>query len=275
MADPGRALRACLAGVIILALASVIGCSSQRRPLPGQQRCVATAGGDSVTISTEQAQYAAVIAGISVRRGLKPRAASIALTTAYQESGIRNLDHGDRDSVGLFQQRPSQGWGSQAELMDPYYATGKFYAALIRIDGWETGDITEIAQRIQISGYPEAYRDHETDGRILASVLTGYSPRGLRCLIRDEQPGRPGRLAKSLQRTYGVDTHRQQRQITIEADTPELAWAYAHYGVARAHGFGVVRARVGNSRLIIGSRLNEWQRTEQGIGRTRVRLTVR
>jgi hypothetical protein len=101
-------------------------------PVPGQQRCVATANNKSTVLDLDQAHFASIIAGLSVRRGLPPRAASIALATAYQETGIRNLDYGDSDSVGLFQQRPSQGWGTRQQVMDPYYATGKFYDALSR-----------------------------------------------------------------------------------------------------------------------------------------------
>ena len=83
-------------------------------PVPGQQRCVATASNRSTVVDLDQAHFASIIAGVSVRRGLPPRAASIAIATAYQETGIRNLDYGDRDSVGLFQQRPSQGWGTSS-----------------------------------------------------------------------------------------------------------------------------------------------------------------
>ena len=132
-------------------------------PVPGQQRCVATAKNSSVVLDLEQAHYASIIAGVSVRRGLPPRAASIALATAYQETGIRNLNYGDRDSVGLFQQRPSQGWGSKRQLLDPDYASERFYDALVKIKNWETDDINDLAQKVQRSGHPEAYRDHEAD----------------------------------------------------------------------------------------------------------------
>ena len=157
--------------------------------MPGQQRCVATANNKSTVLDLDQAHYASIIAGVSVSAGLPPRAASIALATAYQETGIRNLDYGDRDSVGLFQQRPSQGWGTKQQLMDPYYATGKFYDALVKIKNWETDDINDVAQKVQRSGHPEAYRDHEADARVLASTLTGQSPAGFSCLDRSGTAG--------------------------------------------------------------------------------------
>src|SRR3954469_17330885 len=180
-----------LAVVVVLEVVAAVGVRGWLRsggvvpPLPGEERCVATVGGRSVVLDLDQAYYTSVVVGLSVRRGLAPRAASIAMATVYHESGIRNLDYGDRDSVGLFQQRPSQGWGSEKQLMDPYYAAGKFYDALVRVKGWQNGDITKVAQKVQRSGYPEAYRDHEADARVLASALTGSSPRAFSCLVRD------------------------------------------------------------------------------------------
>src|SRR5215212_2501897 len=172
-------------------------------PVPGQQRCVATANGNSVTLDLEQAHYASIVVGMSVKRGLPPRAASIALATVYQETGIRNLDYGDLDSVGLFQQRPSQGWGSRQQLLDPYYTTARFYDALAKIDDWETADITTVAQRIQNSSYPDAYRDHEADARVLASALTGHSTAGFTCLERAGKSGKPSALVSSIEKTFG------------------------------------------------------------------------
>ena len=91
-------------------------------PLPNPEGCQARVGGVVVDLSTEQAENATTIVAVAVRRGLPARAASIALATAYQESKLRNLDHGDRDSLGLFQQRPSQGWGTPEQVMTPTYA---------------------------------------------------------------------------------------------------------------------------------------------------------
>jgi hypothetical protein len=113
---------------------------------------------------------------------------SIALATAYQESKIRNLDHGDRDSLGIFQQRPSMGWGTEEQLQDPYFATNAFYDALVQVEGYQEMRITEAAQAVQRSGFPEAYEDHAADARALASALTGYSSDGrFSCLVRSDE----------------------------------------------------------------------------------------
>src|SRR4051794_15420829 len=119
-------------GVVVVSLRKGVG------PLPDPEGCEARVGGVSVVLSTEQAENASIIAGVAVRRGLPARAASIALATAFQESKLRNLDHGDRDSLGLFQQRPSQGWGTARQIQDPYYAAGRFYDELQKIHGYQT-----------------------------------------------------------------------------------------------------------------------------------------
>jgi hypothetical protein len=150
--------------------------------------CTATVSGRTVTLSPEQAENAALITAVSVGRGLPAHAATIALATAYQESKLYNLESGDRDSAGLFQQRPSQGWGSHAQVIDPYYATNAFYDALEDVDGYQDMRVTEAAQEVQRSGFPEAYADHEADARVLASALSGYSPHAFSCRI-EETPG--------------------------------------------------------------------------------------
>lgn len=214
-------------------------------PVPGQQRCVAHADDASVALDLDQAHYASIIVGVAVRRGLPARAASIAIATVYQETGIRNLDYGDRDSVGLFQQRPSQGWGSVEELMDPYYATRKFYDALVKVDGWQSADINDVAQEIQISGHPEAYRQHERNARVIASTLTGHSPAGFTCLEREGNGGDPDAFLDDLRQTFGkVKATNDGKIITITAKKDERAWALAHYAIANARDLGVVGVTV-------------------------------
>jgi hypothetical protein len=143
--------------------------------------CTAEVDGHRVDIDLEQAENASLITTIAVERGLPARAASIALATAFQESKLYNIDYGDRDSLGLFQQRPSQGWGSTEQLMDPVYATNAFYDELAKVDGYREMEITVAAQAVQRSAYPDAYADHEADGRALASALTGNSPGAMWC----------------------------------------------------------------------------------------------
>ncbi|WP_370193206.1 C40 family peptidase [Streptacidiphilus sp. MAP5-52] len=109
-----------------------------------------------------QIPNAKAIVATGIALGVPARGQVIALATALQESGLEDLSYGDRDSVGLFQQRPSQGWGTPAQLMDPVYASTAFYKALLRVPGWQQLPLTEAAQAVQRSGYPDAYAKWES-----------------------------------------------------------------------------------------------------------------
>ena len=138
-------------------------------PVPPPASCTLPASG--VTLTGEQIGNAQVIAQVAHDRGLPERAVVIALATAMQESRLRNLDHGDRDSLGLFQQRPSQGWGTPAQVQDPVYAAGRFYDHLVQIPDWQTGELTLVADGVQRSAFPLAYGKHEAMAVELASAL--------------------------------------------------------------------------------------------------------
>jgi hypothetical protein len=273
----------CLVIVFVLLIAAGVGAfwwlrsRNLTEPVPGQQRCVATANNKSAVVDLEQAHFASIIAGVSVRRGLSPRAASIALATAYQETGIRNLTYGDRDSVGLFQQRPSQGWGTKQQLMDPNYAAGRFYDALVKIKNWETDDINNVAQKVQRSGYPEAYNDHEADARVLASALTGQSPAGFSCLDRAGAAGDVKELRRSLQRTFGnLDDSADGSVITIRARGDRRAWAYAHYAVANASLYGVTTVKIeSQSWQTQDFNIPDWQEASPKLKDGRIEITLR
>jgi hypothetical protein len=126
--------------------------------------------------SAEQAANASTIYNVAASRGLPARAAVIAIATAWQESNLRNLNYGDRDSLGLFQQRPSQGWGTPAQLQDPTYAANKFYDALVAVPGWETMPVTTAAQKVQRSAFPNAYAKWETTAQAAVDVLSRTAP---------------------------------------------------------------------------------------------------
>jgi len=105
--------------------------------------------------------------------GVPPRGWLIAVATAMQESMLKNLDFGDGDSLGLFQQRPSAGWGTPAEVTNPQYASRKFYEGLLQVPGWPNLRLTEAAQRVQASAFPDAYQKWESDAQLLVSRVAG------------------------------------------------------------------------------------------------------
>ena len=148
--------------------------------------CTAEVGHLTVQLSDVQARNASLVAAIAVRRGMPAHAATIALAAALQESKLYNLRGGDRDSLGLFQQRPSQGWGTPAQILDPVHATNAFYDALDKVDRYDTLPVTVAAQRVQRSGYPSAYAAYEaTRGRSRRrSPATPPPPSGATCASR-------------------------------------------------------------------------------------------
>ncbi|WP_296602005.1 hypothetical protein [Nocardioides sp.] len=176
-----------LVGLAAVGVAAAVGYGviNHVAPLLQSDECTATVDGRTVSLTVEQAENAALITAVSVGRGMPARAATIALATAYQESKLYNVESGDRDSLGLFQQRPSMGWGSEDQVLDPFYATNAFYDALEKIGDYESMRVTVAAQEVQRSGFPEAYADHEADARVLASALTGNSPHAFSCRIGD------------------------------------------------------------------------------------------
>ncbi|MER6069786.1 heavy metal transporter [Streptomyces sp. NPDC001817] len=177
----------------------------------GARGCkVVSADGDATSyeFTPEQAVNAATIAAVGTGRGMPERAVTIALATALQESGLRNVEHGDRDSLGLFQQRPSQGWGTEQQIMDPAYAAGIFYAHLAKVPNYTALPLTEAAQEVQRSGYPEAYAKHEPDAKLLAAALTGRAAATLTCDGRPETTASatgPDAVRAALVRDFGRD----------------------------------------------------------------------
>jgi murein DD-endopeptidase MepM/ murein hydrolase activator NlpD len=126
-----------------------------------------------------QVAHATTIITVGQQHGIPPRGWVIALGTAMQESSLRNLPHGDRDSLGLFQQRPSQGWGTPQQLLDPAYAAEAFYRKLTQVPDWPLLPLAQAAQAVQRSAFPDAYTRWETPARNLAAAITGTTPEQL------------------------------------------------------------------------------------------------
>ncbi len=160
-------------GVATVAVLWGPGLYAQRTADPPSNRCSVSTPAGNYSLSAERVNNTAIITTVGWAYGFDEQGVTVALATAIQESGLRNLDYGDRDSVGLFQQRTSQGWGTIEQIMDPRYSAAMFYTALAKVDGWEDLRVTDAAQRVQRSGFPEAYADHEAEGRAWAHALGG------------------------------------------------------------------------------------------------------
>ncbi|GGL42566.1 C40 family peptidase [Planomonospora parontospora] len=173
-AAAGAALLLLVFAVFIAAAASIFTGSS------GGFGCVMTTPGSSGTqkggpvagLDAEQGGNAALIVQTGLELGLPARAAVIAVATALQESQLRNLPYGHLDSLGLFQQRPSQGWGTPEQILDPRYAARQFYTRLIAVPGWEQLPLTRAAQAVQRSAFPDAYARWEPLAQQTVDALT-------------------------------------------------------------------------------------------------------
>ena len=231
-------------------------------PVAARQECTADLDGTSWRLSPAQADNAALITAVSVRRAMPARAATIALATALQESRLINIDYGDRDSVGLFQQRTSQGWGTIEEIMDPVYSTNAFYDGLDTVPGYTEMAITEAAQAVQRSAFPDAYAQHEMRSRAWASALTGQSRATVSCSLTPAEPvtaedpaavaAARAALGARVVRDFGdlLMTDDGAASVLVDvtslagdpADTARLThltWALAQWAVASAQATGL------------------------------------
>ena len=140
--------------------------------------------GRSMTLRGEQVANAAVIIAEGQKANIPSFGWVVAIATALQESGLRNLDHGDRDSQGLFQQRPSSGWGTVAQIRDPHLAAQAFYGVaahthnpgLVDITGWQSMSVAAAAQAVQISAFPSAYAKWEATAKAVVEQLSNQAP---------------------------------------------------------------------------------------------------
>ncbi|WP_282697791.1 C40 family peptidase [Streptomyces sp. CC208A] len=133
---------------------------------------------EGLELPTEQIPHAKTIVATGIAMKVPERGQVVALATAIQESRLRNLRYGDRDSLGLFQQRPSQGWGTAEEILDPVYAATKFYEGLLKVPGWQQMTLTQAAQAVQLSGFPDAYAQWEPLARALQQAIVTTLPEG-------------------------------------------------------------------------------------------------
>ena len=195
--------------------------------------CRVSLDNQTYTLSPEQTSHATTIAAVGKRMGMPDHAVSVALAAALQESKLQNLQYGDRDSLGLFQQRPSQGWGSESEVLTPHYAAGAFYRRLARIRGWESLPVTTAAQRVQHSGAPLAYAQWEHEARAIAQAATGEIPAGLSCRVDvgpTQASGKP--LRQALTRELGP--------LTLDVPVPEArGWTVAAWLIGHAPEYGI------------------------------------
>jgi hypothetical protein len=189
------------------------------------------------SVEPDQASVAATMVGVVIKRDLPERAAVLALAAALQESKLTNLPGGDRDSVGVLQQRPSQGWGSPAQLQDIHYATGKFLDALVKIDGWQTMPLADAIQQVQVSVDGSYYARHEGEAQALSDALNGNSPAGITCsFAKPTEVATVATVAAAVAQDLPVT---KPTAVSPEITVVGASWATAAWFVANADKYGI------------------------------------
>jgi hypothetical protein len=208
----------------------------------GETGCTAGAGGSAVALDPEQAEIAATIAGVAHHRRMPSRAVTVAYAAAMQESHLHDLDYGDRDSVGIFQQRPSEGWGPASKLINPVYATTRFFQALAKVQGYRRLKVYQAAQAVQHSADGFAYAQYQLMAAHLTAVFTGATPRGVWCWppANTNRPAQFAAARRALVQTFGrLPAHDSSSpsdaaSLQVRAPQQDIGWAVAAWLVTHA-----------------------------------------
>lgn len=238
------------AAVVVLLVAATVGylaLEHSSTPLtPRPTGCVAGTGKDGVGLTVSQAGIAATIAGVASEHKMPTRAVAIAYATALQESKLANLDYGDLDSLGVFQQRPSEGWGTPKEILNPVYATTRFFAALAKVPHYRRLPIWEAAQDVQHSADGSAYGQYATVGTDMASAFTGNVPHAVWCSY-GSGVGK-ARLASARQALTGAfgpiaGQAVADPAVSLTVRDARQGWAVASWLVCDAASYGISYVR--------------------------------
>jgi hypothetical protein len=217
-------------------------------PPPRFTACAADVGGRELQLTPAQAGIAAVIAGVASQRALPAKAVAIAYATALQESKLQNLHYGDLDSVGVFQQRPSEGWGTVRQIEDPVYATERFFDALIEVPQYLSLPIDVAAQDVQHSADGSAYAQWTDMGTLLASAFTGADPHSVWCSY-SAAPAATSLAAagRAMTAAFGLTARPKRRRQTMIVSVGAAAqgWAVTAWLVSHGAEYGIDSVRYG------------------------------
>jgi hypothetical protein len=253
--------------VVVIALA-VAGffIFRQGKPLLTGSGCQAGTGRKMVLLDPEQASIAATIAGVAHQRAMPRRAVVVAYAAALQESKLHNLGYGDRDSVGVFQQRPSEGWGPAWKLKDPVYATGRFFEALAGVPDYLHKPVYRAAQAVQRSADGSAYVQYQPEATTLAADFTGRRAHAVWCWSAVPDPPRANLTAarRGLAHAFGsIGSHRaatpgDDPSMLVSVPRPAVGWAVATWLVTHAASYGIHDVRYDGFRWRHSSGSSGW-----------------
>lgn len=231
--------------MLIITVLAITKAKHLRFPTPISSGCLVRGGAFDVPLDPGQASIAATIAGVATRRSMPERAVTIAFAAALQESDLANLSYGDRDSVGVFQQRPSEGWGTRRQLLDPVYASGRFFAALAAVPHYQRLHVYQAAQAVQHSADGSAYAQYAPQGAAMAGGFSGHLPHAVWCWYGGTISGRSRlRAAEAeLRRTFGPLrlSHIRDPGVHVRARSAAAGWAVAAWLVTNASTYRLKR----------------------------------
>jgi hypothetical protein len=260
--------------VVLLAAAGYFAHSAFQRVTPflTPAGCQAGQGTSAVSLDPQQASIAATIAGVAASEELPARAVTIAYATAMQESKMHNLSYGDLDSVGVFQQRPSEGWGTTSQLENPVYATTKFFGALTRVRGYLDMPVDQAAQAVQRSADGTAYSQYDLMATSMTSAFTGQRPRDVWCWPGPGKQSQPnlGAVGPGLAAVFGtpaadrpvtsLSMSRSAKSTTVDVRVqPAEAWAVASWLVSEATVYGINDVHYGGYQWTAPGGTKGWQ----------------
>jgi hypothetical protein len=239
--------RAAAAAVVVVVVLAVGYLAIQHRMATERATaCLAGSGSNALALSVSQAGVASTIAGVASKRAMPSRAVAIAYAAALQESKLSNLPYGDRDSVGVFQQRPSEGWGTKQQIENPVYASTRFLAALAAVPGYLHMPIYAAAQAVQRSADGSAYGQYAGMGTELAKAFTGNSPHAVWCSYGAAVgKARLPAAARALTSAYGPlqSKYTHDPSASIAVREPRLGWSVAGWLVSHAASYGITYVR--------------------------------
>lgn len=252
---------AAVAALVLLGAASYV-IFRNVKPLLAGSGCEVRAHGQVYKLNAGQAGIAATIAGVASHESLPNRAVTIAYAAALQESKLQDLRYGDRDSVGVFQQRPSAGWGPARDLMDPVYASTKFFEALVDVHGYLKLPVYKAAQAVQRSADGTAYVQYTPTAAGLSRGFSGNVPRSVWCWYTAEPKHQIRLAAASRQLTHAFGPLSMATAadpvLRITADRPGQPWAVAAWAVSHASRYGFAEVRVGHYRWRMAKGESGW-----------------
>lgn len=258
-----------LSGVsLLIAVLVVLGLYVAFRsvaPLLQGSDCTAAGGGQDIALNPGQAGIAATIAGVAQRDALPPRAVTVAYAAALQESKLQNLTYGDRDSVGVFQQRPSQGWGKRSELENPVYATSKFFGALARVPGYQRMPVYQAAQDVQHSADGFAYQQYESVAAHMTPAFTGQDPHAVWCWYSPRIGGtaRVDAASQGLAQAFGPGSANAMNdpRLIVQVANARRGWAVAAWLVSHAQQYQIANVRYAGYEWSAANGRRGWART--------------